>query len=526
MKRNLLSLLLLFGLSVTCKLSNAQQFRINWQEEQKIENQLINLFPTSDGGCVKVCYLPGKGNTVSPAMIKYNKEFKETKNKAFEVDDNGYTIHDVKQFKNNIFMFLSKYEKKENKLTYMVTTVNALTLEKEGETSIIYEDKDKNIRSAIQPITGNYISVDDRFNGLVTSQDSTKILLYGTNWIADSKDNSKHLFCVVDQNGHKLFEKIVEMPYPERNTEFVNYFVSNSGSVGAIYRVYDKYYSYDSKGSHEKNGPIHDLKMILYNPKEDSFKEYSFNTNGKFVQSISYAFEDNKDIYFFLESGIGRHSHKSIYGIYTFNKENKSINIRKEEEFSQELLDLVDRDGLAEKKGKDKGLDTKFNFKNALQRENGSIDFIIKHKNESIYGDIININLNNSKSTVTRIPFYQMIYRNINNSFITNTANNNLYFFYNDDLESDKKDINDKPVKLYSNTGINFHNTGFFMAKIDVNGVLTRKLIYSNKTLPHNLGTAVQLCKPSESNKLLLIANEYKGISKLSRYDIIGQLEY
>ena len=70
MKRNLLSLLLLFGLSVTCKLSNAQQFRINWQEEQKIENQLINLFPTSDGGCVKVCYLPGKGNTVSPAMIK------------------------------------------------------------------------------------------------------------------------------------------------------------------------------------------------------------------------------------------------------------------------------------------------------------------------------------------------------------------------------------------------------------------------------------------------------------------------
>ncbi len=460
-------------------------------------------------------------------MIKYDKDLKETGNKTFEADEKGYTIHDVKQLGDRIIMFISKENKKDKNTTYYATIVNGLTLTVENNAELYEVEKGSKTGINIYQSFNDYWN--PRNNGIAVSQDSSKFMICASMHKDNSKENDSYEFYVFDNKGNKLWNKNVVTQIPHCNNKMLQYFVTNDGKAGVIFRNYEKYYEeYDNVKYKESKGPIHQVKMVVLKGSEEEPKEYVINNNNLYQHAIEYAYEDLNDVYFLSREGVGVQANSTSYSLYTLSKTTRQLSIKKHESFSDEFLAQMKEEECGEKKGSDKGISRNFHYVKSVIRDNGSIDFLIQRYVGHVYSDIVDINLNTTgKTFIQRVPLTQLIgeYYNANQfGFVISKSGNNLNFIYTD-LESNiNRDINKCPKTVYLQA---VHPFCISMATIDATGGLNRKMLYSNKSLPHSMSTAIEYCKPFGNNKILLLAQEFKGFyGPISIYDMIGQLEY
>ena len=191
--------------------------------------------------------------------------------------------------------------------------------------------------------------------------------------------------------------------------------------------------------------------------------------NNKFVNNLDLTTDATDNLTLFGLYKTKESGHVTGYFITSIDRKTNAVSLKKMEDFPQALLELVDEDDQGLKKEKDPGLQVYFGLKDVLQRDNGSLDYVleyyrkVEHTSTSQrgsftstrtyytyeYGDIIDINVApNGKTTFVRVPKMQFTTDWWSaSSFAALTVKNKLYLFYHDDKDNIVRALTKKPTK-------------------------------------------------------------------------------
>lgn len=502
-----------------CFCANAQKATVDLNPESSYEHEFINIYPVSNGNYLKLSYDIKAGVNVfgvssNPSLTSFlslcDHKFVEQKSVAIE-DEKGYRPSYLRGLKGNYYIISSKFNKEEKSSEYSAQKYNTTTLDKEG-TEI-------NLGSFESTKGGNLFkqySVDDKVT-FKQSSDSSKMLLIASR-NTDSKENEKYYLGVYNHLLKKMWDKTIEMPYPDKFVKILDYYVSNNGEVGVLIKHYDRDVMKESIKDNGVRVPAYSIKLLLYPADGSAEKELTISTNDKYVDDIKMSNENgNEAIFLGLYQSIDE-GQINGYITITVNQKTKTVISNKIEAFSKEFINQIDVDGQGNNREKDAGLDFWFKIKKTNIRKNGSIDFLLEYKMTTGFastlmyyiGDIIDINIStNGKTTYSRIPKMQIIAGSQLDacSFSFMNYENKLCVFYNDDRDNLNSDIKKKPSKC-----LTMLKTYFMMATIDENGNVIRDKILDNKESDSKICPTD--CKPMGANKLFLYAKRMGFLSR------------
>ena len=214
----------------------------------------------------------------------------------------------------------------------------------------------------------------------------------------------------------------------------------------------------------------------------------------------------------------------NINGLFTssINLATHKFEINKIIPFPDELLNIVKNDDQGENKGKNIGMSNYFQFRQMIDREEGSKDYILEYyhnfnggtyhgtprlpvSDEQNYGDIIDICLKpNGKYVINRIPKFQACWstEKMYCGFKALTIKDKLVVYYNDDIVNLKNDINHSPGTVL-HMGLGTKKAALIMATIDANGNVNREIAENYTNDEH---TAIEICEALIMDKKHLIA--------------------
>jgi hypothetical protein len=530
-------IVLAIGLFSIAVLSNAQKATITWGEISKKETvfqqmiagsdgEIIKLSSEVKGGGVSLFGFGGGGATYTPVLTKYDNKFNDIKSNTFAADEKGTRMNGFLRIKNLIYLMGNKYDKETKSTSYFAQPINVNTLNTEG--GLV------NFGSFEARGGGWFSGPSESIVKFISSKDSSKLLVFALTPY-NKKENEKYYMAVYDDNMKKLWEKTVELPYLDKFVMMYDYFVTNQGEVGVLFKHYDQEVKKESVKVDGARVPAYKTKLLIYNKTTTKPVEMVFNLNDKFVHDIDLTTDATDNLTMFGTYKIKESGHVNGYFISTIDRKTNSVSLKKMDAFPQELIELLDEDDQGSKKEKDPGLQTWFRLKHNGLRENGSLDYVLEFyrmtehtRTDSRgssrtyytyeYGDIIVINVNSAgKSTFVRIP--KMQYSTdftAASGFVTLTYKNKLYFFYNDDKDNIIRDLAKKPESC-----TRFGKSSFVMTTVDEKGAFTREELFTNKDLA--VTNCTIFCGVLSKNKISLYAQKIDALS--GSKDMLGCLE-
>lgn len=523
------------------QLCEAQKINVSWSEISKIETQFKTMVNGNQGEIIKLSYqyegggLFGKKQTVTPILTKYDTRFKELASKSYTSSEEGSRVSGIIKAKDYIYLMTNKYDKEAKSTSYFAQAININTLNTEGSI--------KNFGSFSASGGGLFSSVEESSVRFLQSQDSSKILVFALTPY-NKRENEKYYIGVYDSKLNKLWDRTVELPYLDKFVELYDYFVTNEGNVGVIFKHYDQEVKKESTRKDGERVPAYTTKLILYTDAKTQTPEMAFDVNKKFIHAITLTNEGSSNFSMF-----GLYKTKEtgkITGYFTCTIDTKSsqIGVKKMEDFPTDLVEQLDKDDQGSKKEKDPGFAPYFRLEKVLVRDNGSHDYIIQYYKKVIrestsssssgfsgvsitrtrtyidyyYGNIIDINISTAgKATFTRIPKFQASTDfNAASNFLATTLNNKLFVFFNDDKDNVDREMTRKPDAC-----TRFGNSVLVMATVDEKGQFAREIIFSNKDLP--VTTCINESRIVAKNRLCLYARKIDAFS--GSKDMFGLLE-
>lgn len=278
---------LMLWLVTLCVYANAQKATITWGEESKKETQFGNMIAGANGEILKLSY-EVKGGGISffglggeakltPILTRYDSKFKEIKSNTFVADEKGYRMNGFLRFKNLIYLMSNKYDKETKSTGYFAQPINVTTLNPEV-TLINF--------GSFEARGGGFLSsrVESEVK-FVLSKDSSKLLVFALTPY-NKKENEKYYMAVYDDNMKKLWEKTVELPYLDKYVAMFDYFVTNRGEVGVLFKHYDQEVKKESIKAEGGKVPAYKTKLLIYNSSNSKPPEMIFNLNDKYVDEI------------------------------------------------------------------------------------------------------------------------------------------------------------------------------------------------------------------------------------------------
>lgn len=518
-----------------CLLAQSQKATITWGTESKKESAFGGLIMGDNGEMLKLSYeykgggLFGGKQTVTPSITRYDTRFNEQKTNTFTADENGIRMNGFLRVKNLIYLMSSKYDKDSKSTNYSAQPVNVSTLNPEG--ALINFGSFDATRGG-----GLFASTTESTVKFIQSKDSSKLLVFAMTPY-NKKENEKYYMAVYDDNMKKIWEKTVELPYQDKFVVLHDYFVTNKGEVGVLFKHYDQEVTKESVKVDGERVPAYKTKLLIYNNTNTAPPEIVLNVNNKFVNNLDLTTDATDNLTLFGLYKTKESGHVTGYFITSIDRKTNAVSLKKMEAFPQELLELIDEDDQASKKEKDPGLQAFFQLRDVLQRDNGSLDYILEYyrkdehttQNNRGYsrtyytyalGDIIDINVTpNGKTTFVRVP--KMQYSADwwpFSSFVALTVKNKLYLFYNDDKDNIVRDLTKKPERC-----TNFGKSTFTMTTIDEKGEFTRGALFSNKDM--DITNFTTYCKRLSKNKINLYATKINASIFTASKDMLGCLE-
>lgn len=467
-----LSFVFIFGVT-----GHAQDFNISWGESSKDEGfgqavQLVNG---------NYLLLKGQkvGRTIEPAVIMLDQNMQTVKEISFDLAEKGVLQFDLKRFGDNIYLVYEVMSKKE--ISVYAVRINQQTLKQEAKITL-----------------GTFDSYgEESFPDLnllfKVSPDSSKIALF-VKGLAINKGNNEFYNAVFDPGLKKIWGGYNELPFGGFYVTITDHDINNEGELFVAFKKYEKKINPISIRLYDKKVPPYDYNIFVYSQNKFA-RQVSVNLPGYFVAGTRLVFE--KDGATTMAGLYKKTPNGNITGMFynKFESTATAVNENKLLAFPQDILDLVDKDGMGKRNGSDPGIYDYLQLRQIITRKNGTVDIVSEVETESAttqsnpnqsfygktyrrygYGSIINLNLDKEGHTLfTRIPKAQEGYQNdFGLGYYPFVYDDKLIFFYNDHPDNIDRDLSKSPE----------HMTGFSKkcvlatAIIDEKGNVTRKSIY------------------------------------------------
>lgn len=520
-KKNIVTII---GLAITLS-SIAQSATVTWGELSKEETVFQNLINCDNGEMIKYSYKSKRsiftGEIRTPFLTKYDSKLREIKTHEFIADEKGIVLEGFLKLKNFIYLRTSKYDRETKSTTHFAQPININTLNPEGELINFGVFLAKN-------------KIDEAKVNFVLSADSSKVLVFATTPYKKS-ENEKYFIAVYDNDMKKLWSKSVELPYLDKYVEMFSFFVTNQGDVGVLLKHFDQDVKKEAiKVDGVKIAAYKEI-LLIYKPSAEKPVELILDLGNKFVNNVDLSTNSKDNFTLFGLYKDKEKGHITGYFVSNVDVVSNKVTLAKQAPFPDELIELLDIDDQGSKNKKDPGLSSNFKFREVVQRDNGSKDYLLEFYREKRtsdntngvyvshtlyeYGDIVDINIAlDGKTIFTRIPKVQhSMDFDWASGFSSISYKNKLYLFYNDNNDNITRDLSRRPDKCN-----NIFRSSFTMAEINVIGELTRQEVYSNRDVDGT--TYTKFCKRIAKNKINIF-NQRSGSLISAKKDMLGFIE-
>jgi len=485
----------------------AQKAQVNWSELEKNSAYLLHIFKGHDNELITLS-ITGR----TPLLTRYDSNLKQIDEK--KPFNEKMDVHTAATFKDNLFIFSSEVDRDDNFAVLRGARIDQQTLQAGSMRELARFD---------HPVKRYHVRI-----GIKASDDTSHILVFGDAPF-NREENEKFFVNVFDNKMNKLWEKVIDLPYPGKLIDVEDVKISNEGEVYILCRQYEK----EMFGADLKNhAPSNTYKIYGCSQNENTLHEMNLTFRNSFVHSASLQF--NKDGNIFVMGMYQKVPLGWVNGcfMYAIDKNLKHLLAKKMESFpADSLLTYMIKDGCANDVANNPGLNPAFKIIGTNKRNDGSIDLLTEynlvtyHTSASINSlhmvsvsdqpqhsayDILVINFKeDGKIVYTRVPKKQEEYEfgGQHVSFKWMNLENKLVLFYNDNRENIATDPTGKaePMKDYK-------KSVFVVAAIDEKGALQKQMVFSNDEL--DLSTLIFDCVPLNENTLGLYASKKPRIGK------------
>jgi hypothetical protein len=459
----------------------AQTFNIKWGNPHSSFDYYEGSAETNEGNILQL-QINIKASSIIANFAKFKigatlslitHDFEKITTKEYEADEANTSIISLSKLGKNIYLFYRVYDKEKKFTSFFADKIDQTTL-----------------RITEKVRLGSFQSFSENNQATIRFTESTNKTKISAFIISSTgtKHEYKSSVFIYDTDLKVLWTKEVN----SNNSKYFNplgFLVSNNGIVYLSSLL-------DSEEIKEKNkikSKSYKYEVITLSEKDD--KRTNVNVSGVYLDS-HYLLLDKKEETLTLLGFYQNLDSKNRAGIWYSKIEIKDYAISNTvfSEFEKELITILDKDGFARDNKTNYGLDPLYQIVYIGERPNGSIDITSEYrlKNAGVttfksggsyytalyyYGTIINTNISKDGKIVnTRIPKAQgfetapLVDNNLI-GFFPILIGNDLHFLYNDCKPNFEQELSKKVDGIN-----NFQKAILVDAKVDVNGVLTRKI--------------------------------------------------
>ncbi len=414
----------------------------------------------------------------TPMLQKYDRSFKLDFFKEIKVDDEDIQFDNMFYAHQKFILSTHKNDKKADRVTYTATIIgmDGKAQKPQRVAAIEYENKDT------EP---NYVSWR-------ISEDTSKVLL--AIW-ADHNDNdlkTKLALTVQDNQLNKLWNKTFNMPYTQERLLVRNWTVANDGRVYMLAKVYDEKNNKEVKKKNGKQLAAYKMVILRFDDSGEKPKEFVLNLAGKIVTDVTFKLSHEGDLY--CAGFFANDKKQVIQGVFytRINGQSGEAELATSKELTAQEIASFDTE---KDKSGDEGLDSNFDFKNLVLRDDGGIIVtaeqvyvttsttmtgnrmrtVYYYNNNEIF--VTSISPDGNIEWVRMIPKKQtFVDTNYFNGFTLMVSGSNLYFLYNEDEDNIGKPLTAKAKRISS-----FRDAVAGLVTVSADGKMERRKIFNSK---------------------------------------------
>ncbi|MEP7375809.1 MAG: hypothetical protein ABI675_20600 [Chitinophagaceae bacterium] len=457
--------------------ANAQEFSISWGQNTK-DDSFGDAIVLPNGNYL-LLKQPKIGRATDPVLMVIDRDMQVVKEAPFEIPEKDVVSMDLKRFGGNAFYAYQVQNKKETSV-YAVK-LNQQTLQQEGKFTLGTFDADG---------FGSYLKFLFKF-----SPDSSKVALF-VEGFAKKKENKQFYAAVFDTNLKRIWGRYIELPFGGYEVTIEDQDITNEGKLFVAVKNYQKQVNpYFIKNFENQKVPPYDYKIFVYS-NQGAPRQIGINLPSHLVAGTRLVFEKNGSTT--IAGLYKKNPNGNVAGAFYTNFDSviTEVNENKLLVFPQEILELVDKDGMGKSKGSDPGIYDYLRLRQIIPRNNGSVDLVSEVQTETVttqsdrnqffygkeyrrygYGDIIILNMDKERRTrFTRVPKGQEGYQSEwGLGYFPFVYADKLILLYNDHVDNIDKDLSKSPEHLAGS----FKKCVLAAAIIDEKGNVTRKAIYN-----------------------------------------------
>jgi hypothetical protein len=403
-----------------------------------------------------------------------------TAQKAINKD---YTFEDIYLLKHKNYVFVSKYDHKEN-----LNSIYMQEITNEGNLTGSLR-KLADISSASRRHSGSF--------SVYASIDSTRILVVN-NPPYKKYAGEKFQYKIFDEDLNLLYDLAVELPYKDKNFEAEDYILDNDGTIYLLATI-------DLERKDMKKGEAkYYFEIVAISPVgKGQVTEYEIKLPGKDVDDLAFRLDGDKIICsgFYGDAGSWSGDIKGIY-FMRLDKKTKQIESTGVKDLDKEFIaDLTS----TRRANRGKGISNAFTVSAFEKRNDGgailvseyAYDYVVEQCTSdpktgvtSCHYDyhylrnniiVININPDGSIKWYANIPKYQ---HTVNDeaqysSFLMAKSGTKMYFVYNDNPKNSDAEKMKSVKKPYPMTTP--RKSSAVLVELSEDGAFSKKTLFSNK---------------------------------------------
>jgi hypothetical protein len=470
-----ISFWLLISVSVPMK---AQKATITISPEFNLPKRkafLGHLHSNKSGHYVHFAEFERKGEA-SVILEKFDPKFKLVFSKEFQSSRDNTSSAGVKYLKGGFIWLISERDEKKDIEKYYLAPIS---LDGQmGKLNPVASFKFKHRKDA------------PAINWQLSS-DSTKVLFTARSDTRNEDDLIEFYISVIDEKFETVWDNPFQLDKTQEQVKVQEWAMTAEGDVFMLAKVYEGEGAKESRK--EKKERIANYKMVVYQFSKGKTVpiEHVLNLDQDYIKGSTIAINKSDELAcvgFFSNTRKG--STTGVFYMRLSPKDGNVIAVNKHN-FSEKELTILGDDNTSKDKTGEEGIDSNFKFKDILFRDNGSTlvtaeenYLVVTHNNNTKGGStttytyyskdiiVLDINPEGKISRTTLIPKRQRFHTDYFEYFTTLVNKDDVYFFYNDDIDNIKKPISSKPKYISS-----FKDCVATMTHLDTEGKLTRKQI-------------------------------------------------
>ena len=414
----------------------------------------------------------------TPTLQKYDRTFHLVYSKAFRVDEKDVRFGNMLYAGNKFVLGIQLLDRTDKKLTCTATIIGL-----DGKAS-----KPQKVGVV------DYKEKDDRPTEVrwLMSEDTSKMLVVAAADGNHDRQRMKVHLNVHDHQLNKLWSKSFTLPYTQEQLTIRSWTLANDGQVYLLGKVYEEKRNQESKKKGGKRKPAYKLVIFRFQPTVEKAQEFRLDLQDRFVTDVAFRLSPNNDLNC---AGFYANDTKGvIQGVFftRLDGQTGAAEVATRKELSAKDIDNFDTQ---KDRSGNEGLDSKFEFKELLLRDDGGIVVTAEeayrvttsyysagriYYRTTYYNNEIFIT---SISPTGQIEWVRLIPKRQEfadtdyfNGYTLMKRSGSMYFLYNDDEDNINQPLTKRAKRISS-----FRDAVAALVTVDSTGQMERRKIFNSK---------------------------------------------